>query len=231
MVQNNALELMRALGIPEAERKSDLIHRYGELLRKYRTWAGLTSRSFHEDFAVAAAESCLVAPLVHEEAGSIADIGAGGGILGLVLAILLPKAHVVLIEGAGRKAVFLVETAARLALSNVEVCNRRAEELVGVSTFSICVSRAAGKIATLQSLIFALLEPGGRYVGVKSSDSKAETEAARPAVEAAGGKIYLVENDLVPRFSGQGDGSPVGRNNEDNEKTAARTSLIVIDKV
>ena len=60
--------------------------------------------------------------------GTIADLGAGAGLPGLVLAAVLPDARVVLVESVGRKCEFLRAAAEAMGLANVEVVWARAEE-------------------------------------------------------------------------------------------------------
>ena len=63
------------------------------------------------------------------EAARIADLGAGAGLPGLVLAIALPEAEVTLVESVGKKCAWMRVTVERLRLANVRVVCARAEEL------------------------------------------------------------------------------------------------------
>src|SRR5690606_36324378 len=58
----------------------------------------------------------------------VADVGSGGGLPGLVLAIVMPEARFTLLEATGKKAEFLRFAAAALGLTNVEVVAERAEK-------------------------------------------------------------------------------------------------------
>src|SRR5262249_21373880 len=60
-------------------------------------------------------------PLVREKPIALADVGSGGGVPGIPLAIVRPDLCVTLIESAGKKCAFLSETAASLGLKNVKV--------------------------------------------------------------------------------------------------------------
>lgn len=74
--------------------------------------------------------SALLAPLIASGA-RVADIGTGGGMPGLVLAIVRPDAQFLLIEPMERRCAWLTEQSDRLGLENVEVKRGRAEEFHG----------------------------------------------------------------------------------------------------
>lgn len=59
----------------------------------------------------------------------VVDVGSGGGLPGVVLAVLWPDVDFLLVEPVGKKAAFLRQVAAELALTNVEVCQQRVEAL------------------------------------------------------------------------------------------------------
>lgn len=85
---------------------------------------------------------------------SLADIGSGGGLPGVPLAILLPKVKVVMIESIKKKCIALSDMVSRLGIANAQVINGRAEE-VGKSKehrsqFDMIVARA---VAPLDELI------------------------------------------------------------------------------
>jgi 16S rRNA (guanine527-N7)-methyltransferase len=120
----------------------------------------------------------------------VADIGSGGGVPGLVLAILRPDLRVTLIESDRRAAGFLVHAAALCGCSGVTVVPRRAEE-VGRdpehrAAHDLVVSRAAAPPAVLCELALPLLRVGRRLLALVS-DAAAAAESARTAAAACGG--------------------------------------------
>src|SRR5207244_4805958 len=78
------------------------------------------------DVHIADSLSGLEVPAVRE-ARRIADLGAGAGFPGLVLAAALPDAHVALVESAGRKCAWLERAIAAMGLVNAQAVNVRAE--------------------------------------------------------------------------------------------------------
>ena len=116
-------------------------------------------------------------------AGLIADLGAGAGPPGLVLAAVLPAAHVVLVESAGRKCVFLREAADAMGLANVEVVCDRAEAWVdGLGRCDVVTARALAALPVLCEYAAPLLREGGVLVAWKGAVDDAE---AADAVAAA----------------------------------------------
>jgi 16S rRNA (guanine527-N7)-methyltransferase len=89
--------------------------------------------------------------------GPLADVGSGGGLPGLVLAIARPHRHVHLIEANARKAAFIGEAAAELGLA-VDVHPERSED------FACVVARALAPPPVAMELCLPLCRPGGRVV-------------------------------------------------------------------
>ena len=107
------------------------------------------------------------------EAGRIADLGAGAGLPGLVLAIALPAAEVVLVESVGKKCAWTEATVERLGLANVRVACARAEEL-REDPFDVVTARALAALPVLCEYATPLLREGGVLVAWKGAVDAAE---------------------------------------------------------
>jgi 16S rRNA (guanine527-N7)-methyltransferase len=118
----------------------------------------------------------------------VADVGAGAGFPGLVLAAALPGTQVDLIESVGRKAGFIERAIAAAGLANARVIAARSEEWAageGREAYDVVTARAVGRLATLAELASPLLREGGRLVawkGKRDPDEEAELERAADAV-------------------------------------------------
>lgn len=119
-------------------------------------------------------------------AAQIADLGSGGGLPGLVLAIALPESRVTLVESAGGKARFIGRTAGQLGLANAEVAPLRAEELEGRGSFDAVTARALGPLALVLEYAAPLLREGGTVVAWKGSRDPAEAQAGSRAAAELG---------------------------------------------
>jgi 16S rRNA (guanine527-N7)-methyltransferase len=116
-----------------------------------------------------------------QTAGLIADLGAGAGLPGLVLAAALPDARVVLIEAAARKCAFLRSAVEAMELGNVEIVWGRAEEWSdGIGLCDAVTARALAAMPVLCEYAAPLLSEGGLLVAWKGaiSDAEAADEAA-----------------------------------------------------
>lgn len=121
--------------------------------------------------------SALVGPLVSP--GSLADIGSGAGFPGLVVAAMRLDVDCLLVEPLGRRAVWLVDEAARLGLTNVTVINKRAEDIAGDVFVDQVTARAVSALKTLIPLVVPLVTPGGELFLMKGQRVEQEiVEAA-----------------------------------------------------
>lgn len=126
--------------------------------------------------------SALLAPLLR--GGTVADVGSGAGLPGIVLAIARPDATFTLIEPMERRVEWLKEQVAVLGLDNVEVLRARAEE-VGTQ-FDQVTARAVSALAKLIPATAHLGRPGGELVFLKGSRVAAEVEAAGKVIRKSG---------------------------------------------
>ena len=128
-------------------------------------------------------------------ARQIADVGAGAGFPGLVLAIALPRARVDLIESAGRKTAVIGRLAQAAQISNANAVTARAEEWATLPrAYDAVVARAVAALPVLVEYAAPLLREDGVLVAWKGARSESE-EAAGVAAAA----IVGLELDRVLR--------------------------------
>jgi 16S rRNA (guanine527-N7)-methyltransferase len=123
----------------------------------------------------------------------VADIGTGAGFPGLPLAIMNPSRHFALVEATGKKARFVTQTAASLALQNVEIVNQRAENYRPERPFDTVVARALSSLAAFIAFAGHLCAPGGRLLAMKGK-RPAEELGAMPR----GFRVLAVHRLRVP---------------------------------
>ncbi len=121
-----------------------------------------------------------------EEGETVADIGSGAGLPGLVLALQRPDVHVVLVESLQRRAAFLQECVDGLGATNAEVRRARAEELAGRVVVDVVTARAVAPLDRLVGWALPLLRPGGRLLALKGDRADDELRTAGPALARAG---------------------------------------------
>lgn len=110
------------------------------------------------------------------ESPSVVDVGTGAGFPGLVLAILAPQVHFTLIDSVGKKLSFVRQVVARLKLTNVELINKRCEDIEH-EPFAVIVSRAFAPLERMVGWCLPLLAPSGRFVAMKANLEPGEIQA------------------------------------------------------
>jgi 16S rRNA (guanine527-N7)-methyltransferase len=130
---------------------------------------------------------------------SLVDLGSGAGLPGIVLAIMLPRARVTLVEPMARRVEFLEESVAALGLRNATVLRARGEELAGKLAADVVPSRAVAPLDRLAGVSAGLARTGGRVLAMKGASAPAELARARPALARLGISDARVE---VVRSSG-----------------------------
>ncbi len=142
--------------------------------------------------------------------GRWADLGSGGGLPGIPLALALPDLRLTLIEAVGKKCAFLGEAVERLGLAGrVDVACARSEELTAVGAagreaFAVVLAKAVGPLAVVVELAAPALAPGG-LLAVSKTAAAARREAAAGAAAAAA--CGLAAGRLVPLASSPLPGS------------------------
>jgi 16S rRNA (guanine527-N7)-methyltransferase len=123
----------------------------------------------------------------------LADLGSGGGIPGIPLAIVYPDKQMKLIEATGKKARFLSEAAQAIGLTKVQVVNLRGEQFVdGRGKFDVVLARAVAQIDELAAWAWPLLKKGGRLLALKGPKAQAELEEGKKVLTRL--KARLVGN-------------------------------------
>lgn len=118
--------------------------------------------------------SAIAAPLFN---GSVADVGSGAGLPGLVLAIARPDVHFTLIEPMERRVAWLTEQVEALGLDNARVMRARGED-VGLE-FDSVTARAVSALRTLIPITAPLVKDGGELILLKGHNVPAEIDAAQ----------------------------------------------------
>ena len=110
---------------------------------------------------------------------SVADIGSGAGLPGMVLALCRPDMTVTLVEPLQRRAEFLTEAVATLGLNRVEVVRARAEDLHGQRRFDVVVSRAVAPLTKLLRWCLPLTMSDGQVLAMKGASAERELADAQ----------------------------------------------------
>jgi 16S rRNA (guanine527-N7)-methyltransferase len=139
-----------------------------------------------------------VAPLRRQTGGAsirLLDVGSGGGLPGVVLAITCPEMEVCCVDTVGKKAAFIQQAAATLKLSNLRGFHARVESLGGAGggAFDVVCSRAFASLSDFTAWSRGALQPAGVWMAMKGKRPDDEI-AALPGDSA----VFHVEHLAVP---------------------------------
>ncbi len=142
------------------------LERYLDLLEKWNRVYNLTAI---RDRALMLTHHLLdsLAVVPHVRGPRVLDVGTGGGLPGIPIAIASPATTVTLLDSNHKKTAFLNQAAAELPLPNVRVSAERIEAWSAAERFDTIVSRAFSDLAEFVTASSRLLADDGRFVAMK----------------------------------------------------------------
>jgi 16S rRNA (guanine527-N7)-methyltransferase len=133
---------------------------------------------------------------------NILDVGSGGGLPGVVLAITMPGVTVDCVDAVGKKAAFVRQVAGELGLPNLHAHHSRVESLrppvAAVAGYHLITSRAFASLADFTAWTAHLLAPGGAWAAMKGQQPDDEIQALNGRVE-----VFHVEPLAPPGMTAQ----------------------------
>ena len=186
-LQDALADGIRALGLDLPEGTPERLEAFARLLIKWNKVYNLTAiRDENQVLTHHLLDSLSVLPAL---AGitRLVDVGSGGGLPGVVLAIARPDLQVDSVETVQKKATFRQQAAIQLGLKNVMAHHARVETMTG--QYAQISSRAFAEIGLFISLTRHLLAPGGRWLAMKG---------VRPDDEIAALPADIVVDQIIP---------------------------------
>jgi len=175
---------------------------YLALLQKWNSVYNLTAVRDAKHMLTHHLFDCLAALHAFVGAKRVLDVGSGGGLPGVIIAIWAarsaPDMHVHLIDTVQKKTAFLTQAKAELQLSNLTVHTGRVEQLTAEHLFDVITSRAFAALNDFVNLSGHLLCAGGKMIAMKGPAF--ETELATLPVAW---RVESTENLIVPAVSGE----------------------------
>lgn len=188
----------RELGLMVDDVTQDRLLAYLALLQRWNATYNLTAVRDPAEMLTQHLADCLavIRPLRgHLGAGSakrLLDVGSGGGLPGVVLAVLEPGWSVTCVDTVGKKAAFIRQVAVELGLRNLAAEHSRVEALQRPG-FDLITSRAFSSLADFVTLTRHLLSSEGVWAAMKG-----KTPTAELADLPAGIAVFHVEPIKVP---------------------------------
>jgi 16S rRNA (guanine527-N7)-methyltransferase len=174
------------------------LYRYYQLINEYNQKMNLTGiddlygvylKHFYDSFTIN--------PFLHNiDNKTIADLGSGAGFPGMILAIIHPEAMHYLIEPLTKRCKFLEVVIIELGLKNVQVVNKRAEDID--MTYDIVVSRAVARLNILLELATPLVKTGGKFIALKGAVANTEIVEAKNALNKLNLELEEIDEIILP---------------------------------
>ncbi len=172
VLKQGVKQLPLALSEEQVEKLLD----YLALLNKWNAVYNLTSVRDPLEMVKLHLLDSLTAVPAFKHAHNVLDVGAGGGLPGMVLAISRPDMKVSMIDTVHKKTAFLNQVRAELGLSNVTVYTKKVQELEVKTKFDVITSRAFADLSDFVNWSGHLLQEGGQYIALKGTAPAEERE-------------------------------------------------------
>ena len=178
----------------ESDEIRDRVQQYCVLLWHKNQSINLTRHTDWEKFVSRDLVDTLQLSRLIGEGKEVLDVGTGGGVPGLLLAILRPDLEVNLAESVGKKAVVLAEFAEALSV-HVQIYNERAENILTDFRFDVTTARAVGSIAKMCRWFENRWSYVGRLLAIKGPGWINEQEEA-----AVSGLLDDMEIEIASQY-------------------------------
>lgn len=195
------------LDITPTAAQGELLARYLDLLLETNRKFNLTAvRDRDEAWGRHIVDSLTLLPFVAmlPPGAAVIDVGTGGGLPGIALAIMRNDLRVTLLEATGKKARFCQQCAADLPLDNVRVMHSRAEtagrDRAHRQRYDAAVCRAIGAMNVLLECCLPLVRVDGRVLAMKGPKAEAELQAAGHALDILGAAEVEVRDAYTDGF-------------------------------
>ncbi|AOE51032.1 16S rRNA (guanine(527)-N(7))-methyltransferase RsmG [Kangiella sediminilitoris] len=188
------------LGISVSDKQSEQLLNYLSSLLKWNKAFNLTAiRDPKEALYLHLLDSVVVSPAI-KQFDSCLDVGTGGGLPGIPLAILNPNKEFTLLDTNSKKTRFLKQVVYELGLKNVTVVNKRVQDFQSDSGYACILSRAFASLKDMTDWTWHLLAKGGQWLAMKGVYPQQEIEELAETLELVESKQVKVPNLDATRY-------------------------------
>ena len=172
------IEGAQQLGVVLSEQQKQQLLQYLALLIKWNKAYNLTAvRNPDEMVSRHLLDSLSVVQYVEQYGNDWLDVGSGGGMPGVPLAIIFPKRKFTLLDSNGKKTRFLTQVKLELKLDNLEVIHNRVEAFTPERAFSGIISRAFSSLADFTNWTRHLGDVNSHWLAMKGVHPDDELQA------------------------------------------------------
>jgi 16S rRNA (guanine527-N7)-methyltransferase len=163
------------MGLAVSRETQEKLLAYLALLQKWNKVYNLTAvRDPVEMVTLHLLDSLSVLPYIKVK--NLLDVGSGGGLPGIVLAICMPLLQVTTIDTVQKKAIFMRQVKGELGLDNLQVVHGRVESYQPAEKFEEIISRAFSDLALFVNLTKHLLAENGQWLAMKGQEPQEELQ-------------------------------------------------------
>lgn len=209
-------ESLLGLGISAPQQAIDALLRHIEMVKEWNERVNLTAITEPHAMVVKHVVDSLTAlkAVAIEPGMRLLDVGTGAGFPGVPLKVMVPEAHVVLLESLQKRCKFLeavrdevIRPSAGSGALGLEVVWGRAEELgqrtLFRESFDVVVARAVAELRILCEYCIPFVRVGGVFVAMKGPGAVEEIDAAKKALGVLGATVKSVESIVLPENAGE----------------------------
>jgi 16S rRNA (guanine527-N7)-methyltransferase len=195
-------DVVTSLGLEVPDTQVNALLAYLSLLRRWNATYNLTAVREPAQMLMQHLADCLavITPLrrvLEVGAARVLDVGSGGGLPGVIVAILNPAVAVTCVDTVGKKAAFIHQVAGELRLRNLRAEHCRVEQLES-EPFDLVVSRAFASLTDFVRLTGALLAPRGVWMAMKGKVPADELKQLPSTID-----VFHVEQIHVPGLNAE----------------------------
>lgn len=183
------------LGLEPSPEQSDALSSYLALLQRWNATYNLTAVRDPEAMRVQHLADCLaVIPALRRRmaSGRLMDVGSGGGLPGVVIAVMMPDVEVECVDTVAKKTAFIRQVAGALKLRNLRATHARVESL-HTAPCDVVASRAFASLADFVRLTQSALAPDAVWMAMKGKTPTDEIAQLPPEID-----VFHVEQITVP---------------------------------
>lgn len=191
-----------ALGLSLSQQQQQQLLDYIALLDKWNKVYNLTAvREPERMLGLHILDSLSMVPHLGQ-AKTVLDVGTGGGLPGICIAVARPDLNVVMLDSLQKKTTFVRQAIGALGLTNASVVCERVEAFRPAQPFDVVTSRAFAELSDFVKGAGHLMRPGGRMLAMKGVYPHDEIARAFSSPEASH-KVVDVHTLNVPQVDGQ----------------------------
>jgi 16S rRNA (guanine527-N7)-methyltransferase len=205
---------LEAIGLVLTPAQVDTLFAYLTLLRKWNGVYNLTAIRHPDEMLThhlldsltavpALAVAARSAGVAQGARGRVLDVGSGGGMPGLPLAISCPDVSVLMVDIVQKKTAFLTQCRAQLHLTNAAAHWGPVEKLDDAAGFAVITSRAFAELTDFVTLSGHLLAPGGKLIAMKGIYPQAEIDRMEAAGLMETWQVESVPKLVVPELDAE----------------------------